>query len=338
MKYLITGHTGFKGSWLTALLTAAGHEVSGLSLDPEPGSLFDRADISKMLSHDRRGDIRDAVWVQSVITEAQPSFVIHFAAQPLVRLSYLNPVETVQVNTTGTMNVLEAIKHSDSVEASLIVTTDKVYRNDGRRVGYRESDPLGGRDPYSASKAMADILASSWAASFELPPTVIARAGNVIGGGDSAQDRLFPDLIRAWSRGKVAEIRNGDAVRPWQHVLDCLNGYMRALKAAVATGDANVFNFGPLPEQVHPVRELVHEAASCWGTSARWEPVPSSGPHEESMLLLDSSKARVALKWSDLLTFKEAIRWTVAWEKQVLQGSNPQAAVEEQLDNFAQTI
>lgn len=336
MRYLITGHTGFKGSWLISVLTSSGHEVSGLALDPDPGSLYERAELSRHVCHDRRGDIRDASIVRDVMASVRPHVVVHLAAQPLVRLSFERPQETIETNASGTMNVLDAIRHSDAVEASLIVTTDKVYRNDGRLVGYRESDALGGRDPYSASKAMADILTASWMASFRLPPTVIARAGNVIGGGDSAQDRLVPDLVRAWSKERVATIRNGDAIRPWQHVLDCLNGYVLAVEAAMATGHGDIFNFGPVPEQIHSVRELVVEAANCWGSAGRWEERPSDGPPEESVLLLDSSKARKVLRWKDKLSFEEAVSWTVGWEQQVLRGEKPLAVIERQVHEFAQ--
>lgn len=334
MRYLLTGHTGFKGSWLTAMLTAQGHEISGVALDPEPGSLFERAEIHRLLAQDHRVDIRDASNLREIVRRERPSVILHLAAQPLVRASYARPQETVEVNAVGTMNVLDAIRDVDSVEGALVVTTDKVYRNDGRSHGYVESDPLGGRDPYSASKAMADILTSSWASSFDLPPVLIARAGNVIGGGDSAQDRLFPDLVRAWTQGQLATIRNGDAIRPWQHVLDCLNGYIVGLASVMASGQGSVFNFGPLPDQVHRVRELVEEAARRWGGSASWEEVKESGPHEESVLLLDSSKARDALGWTDRLSFESAVDWTVSWEKTVAAGMNPMKGLHSQIEAF----
>lgn len=335
MRYLLTGHTGFKGSWLAAMLTEQGHEVSGVALDPEPGSLFLRANVRRLLVQDHRVDIRDASALRDIVRRERPSVVLHLAAQPLVRLSYARPQETMEVNAVGTMNVLDAIRDVDSVEAALIVTTDKVYRNDGRRHGYIESDPLGGRDPYSASKAMADILTWSWTSSYDLPPTLIARAGNVIGGGDAAQDRLFPDLIRAWSRGDVAMIRNGDAIRPWQHVLDCLNGYLMGLAHVRAAGEHSVLNFGPLPDQVHRVRELVAKAAQFWGGSARWDEAIESGPHEETVLLLDSSKARRALGWEDKLSFESAVDWTVAWEKSAAAGRDPLEALKSQIQDFA---
>ena len=335
MKYLLTGHTGFKGSWLAAMLTEQGHEVSGVALDPEPGSLFERASIGSVLARDHRVDIRDASSLRQIIQRECPSVVLHLAAQPLVRASYARPQETIEVNAVGTMNVLNAIRDVDSVEGALIVTTDKVYRNDGRLDGYVETDPLGGRDPYSASKAMADLLTSSWIASFDLPPILIARAGNVIGGGDSAQDRLFPDLVRAWSQDQTATIRNGDAIRPWQHVLDCLNGYLMGLDHAISSGEGSVLNFGPLPDQVHRVRELVAEAAQRWGRSARWEEIIDSGPHEESILLLDSSKARNTLGWGDKLPFEAAVEWTVAWEKVSAAGEDPMEALQSQIREFS---
>jgi CDP-glucose 4,6-dehydratase len=222
MHYLLTGHTGFKGTWLSLLLSSAGHEVSGISLNPVEGSLFSRVRPRDLLNADVRLDIRDAAAVHEQIARIAPDVVIHLAAQPLVRESYRDPRGTFDTNVWGTINVLEATRRTESVQATLIVTTDKVYRNDGRSTGYVESDPLGGHDPYSASKAMADLATQSWRASYPGTPIAIARAGNVIGGGDVSPDRLMPDLIAAFATGTPARIRNPRAIRPWQHVLDCL--------------------------------------------------------------------------------------------------------------------
>ncbi|MFZ4497882.1 MAG: CDP-glucose 4,6-dehydratase, partial [Candidatus Nanopelagicales bacterium] len=226
MHYLVTGHTGFKGAWMTMWLTSQGHQVSGLALDPEPGALFETAKLHPLLAHDIRADIRDSANVMDALRVTAPDVVIHLAAQPLVRESYLNPRWTFETNVMGTMNVLEAVQQTPSVKTQLIITTDKVYRNVNQVAGYVEPDPLGGDDPYSASKAMADLLTHSWVTSFGGPPTAVARAGNVIGGGDVCKDRLIPDVIAALASGKAPVLRYPNAVRPWQHVLDCINGYL----------------------------------------------------------------------------------------------------------------
>jgi len=215
MHYLITGHTGFKGAWLTIWLESLGHEVSGISLDPLSGSLFETANLSDLLANDFRLDIRDAPAVRATISKTSPDVVFHMAAQPLVRESYKDPRGTFETNVMGTLNVLEAVSATPSVKAHVVITTDKVYRNVNQVAGYKETDPLGGDDPYSASKAMADILTHSWVTSFGGPPTAIARAGNVIGGGDVSPDRLLPDLLTSYSAGIAPTLRYPEAVRPW---------------------------------------------------------------------------------------------------------------------------
>jgi CDP-glucose 4,6-dehydratase len=330
----LSGHTGFKGSWLAILLEHRGDSVAGVALDPEPGSLFDLADISQDLTADDRLDIRDAEELRSIVAQQEPELFFHLAAQPLVRESYRNPEATMSTNVTGTMNVLEAVRHSPSMRAQVIVTTDKVYRNVGKREGYVESDPLGGDDPYSASKAMADILAQSWARSFELPPMAIARAGNVIGGGDVSQDRLLPDLMRSFAAGRTARIRYPNAVRPWQHVLDCLNGYLLLSDALLVGNGAGAWNFGPPPQNVVSVGEVADIAARLWGSDASWEVDGDDHPHEAAFLTLDSTKARTELHWRDRLDVEEAIGWVVEWHKRVLAGESARAVTIEQVQRF----
>lgn len=333
MHVLVTGHTGFKGAWLTLLLRELGHEVSGIALDPEAGSLFERAGLSGAMQADIRCDIRRQPFARHV-ADIAPDAVLHMAAQPLVRTSYEDPVTTVDTNVMGTLAVLHAVREVPSVRACLIVTTDKVYRNDGRRAGYSEGDALGGRDPYSASKAMADLLASSWASSFEGPAIGIARAGNVIGGGDVSRDRLMPDLLRAFEQGTPALIRYPEAVRPWQHVLDCLEGYRLLLEALVDGRGTGPWNFGPEPSGMRTVREVVELAASTWGEGALWGISGEVHPHEEPVLTLDASHARRELGWRDHLAFEEAVSWTIDWTRRVANGEDPRAVMDQQISSF----
>jgi CDP-glucose 4,6-dehydratase len=336
MHYLVTGHTGFKGAWLTLLLTARGHRVSGLALDPEPGSLFERGEVAADLVHDVRQDIRDAEATASAIALIQPDVVIHMAAQPLVRESYRQPRLTFETNVMGTLNVVEAVSHTASVKAHVVVTTDKVYRNVNRAEGYREDEPLGGDDPYSASKAMADILAQSWITSFLSPPTAIARAGNVIGGGDVCQDRLFVDLLNSFVAGKPASIRYPDAVRPWQYVLDCVSGYVALAEELCVGRGLGAWNFGPGPDSFVPVRAIADQAAELWGEGATW--VDASGkdhPHEAKLLALDATKAQKVLNWHNRLSCDESVAWTVDWQKHVSrEGQHPRSVTMQQIADF----
>lgn len=334
MHYFMTGHTGFKGAWLTLWLTERGHSVSGLSLDPVPGSLFERADLSRRISRDVRCDIRDTDATRRVILEVRPDVIVHLAAQPLVRESYRSPRTTFETNVLGTMNILEATQHMDSVAAQLIVTTDKVYRNVNKVSGYAEDDPLGGDDPYSASKAMADILTASWVRSFPGPPTAVARAGNVIGGGDSSEDRLVPDLVRAFAAGLPAAIRYPDAVRPWQHVLDCLNGYLLLIDRLLQGEGVGPWNFGPTADSFATVRDLAERMAVLWGQQAGFVLDETERQHEAALLTLDSSKARVGLPWTDRLKWPAALEWTVDWERATRAGVAPGIATLEQIGRF----
>jgi len=332
--YLVTGHTGFKGAWLVMLLRARGHKVSGLALDPLPGALFAEARLDELLENDLRIDIRDGQAVREAVEAVQPDVVVHMAAQPLVRESYRIPVDTIMTNVVGTLNVLEAARMTDSVAAHLVVTTDKVYQNVGRAEGYGEHEPLGAADPYSTSKAMADLLAQSWARSFVGPQLAIARGGNVIGGGDVSADRLLPDLMRAFVDGKVAKLRYPYSVRPWQHVLDCLDGYLTITEALLDGRGAGEWNVGPSADSFVTVAEVADRAASCWGQTAAWESDDGAHPSEATLLSLDPSKIQRDLAWRSRLGFPQSVDWTVEWAKAVDSGENPRDVSFRQIDDY----
>lgn len=334
MRFLITGHTGFKGAWLGLILAQRGDEVCGVALDPEPGSLFETADVSEFMKLDVRGDIRDPSVVQQAVQESQPDVVIHMAAQPLVRDSYERPRWTMETNVMGTLNVLEAVSAVNSVQAQVMVTTDKVYLNVGQEAGYVESDRLGAGDPYSTSKAMADLLVQSWTFSFAGPPTAIARAGNVLGGGDVSTDRLMPDLLAAFQAGRSAELRYPAAVRPWQHVLDCLNGYLHLVDALLDGTGEGEWNFGPGADGFRTVRELATLAAKDWGGGASWHESTDQHHHEAHLLALDAAKAQRELGWKNRWGFAETVGATVEWQKLVAGGLSPRAATLGQIERF----
>jgi CDP-glucose 4,6-dehydratase len=337
MHYLVTGHTGFKGAWLTLLLAERGHSVSGIALDPAQGTLYEKAALRDVLENDLRVDIRDAVALADAVRHVEPDIVVHLAAQALVRTSYEQPRLTFETNAIGTLNLLEAVSRVPSVKANLVITTDKVYRNVNQMQGYVESDPLGGDDPYSASKAMADLLTQSWIKSFPGVPTAIARAGNVIGGGDIGRDRLLPDLVSSFAAGTATALRYPDAVRPWQHVLDCLNGYLSLIEAIVSGRARGEWNFGPDEDSFVPVRTVADLAAQYWGQDARWAAETGNHPHEAGLLALDASKARTELGWRNKLSFTEAVGWTIDWEKQTRGGTAARAATIEQIRRFEST-
>ena len=334
MHYLITGHTGFKGSWLSLLLAQRGHAVSGLALDPPPGGLFEAAAVGEILEHDLRVDIRDADATGSAVQGIAPDVVLHLAAQPLVRESYARPRLTIETNVMGTFNVLEAVAGTPSVSALVVVTTDKVYRNVNQAAGYAESDPLGGHDPYSASKAMADLLTQSWVASFGGAPTAIARAGNVIGGGDVSPDRLLPDLLASFRVHRATPIRYPHAVRPWQHVLDCLDGYLVLADALRDGRGRGEWNFGPDERSFVEVGAVADAAASLWGGDAGWANDSDDHPHEASLLALDASKAESELGWRNRLPYPESLAWTVEWQRRVETGEPARAVSLDQLAAF----
>lgn len=334
MHYLVTGHTGFKGAWLALLLAKQGHTVSGLSLDPLPGALFESAGVAGDLKHDFRIDIRDGSATREAINQARPDVVLHLAAQPLVRASYEDPRGTYETNVMGTFNVLEAVSSTPSVKAHVVITTDKVYRNINQVAGYVESDPLGGFDPYSSSKAAADILTQSWVSSFPGVPTAIARAGNVIGGGDVSKDRLLVDLIAAYARGESPVIRYPSAVRPWQHVLDCLNGYLVLADALLDGRGQGEWNFGPGEESFVPVADVATAAGNFWGDGAHWSKDVANHPHEAELLALDAAKAHSELGWNNKLPYPGSLEWTVDWYKAVSEGVNAREITLDQIAKF----
>jgi len=311
--YLITGHTGFKGSWLTLLLKSRGHEVSGLALEPPADSLFSRAGIASDMVHDLRVDIRNRDATVEAFQQVAPDYVIHLAAQALVREGYRKPVETYETNVNGTMHALEASDQTDSVKAQLIITTDKVYRNDGRSTPYVESDPLGGKDPYSSSKAMADILAQEWLSNGRSKPGAIARAGNVIGAGDSSKERLVPDIIRAYESGHTLTLRYPDAVRPWQHVLDCLNAYLHILSGVTSrTSYFGAWNVGPDRTVQHTVSDLMEESKRLLVNPLLYEYDESSILKEDTYLTLESNKIISEFGWANLIGFEASVKFSLA--------------------------
>jgi CDP-glucose 4,6-dehydratase len=316
------------------MLSQLGHEVSGISLDPVKNSLFKTAKISKKMSFDEICDIRDVKRLNKKIQKISPDVVIHLAAQPLVRRSYLDPRETIETNAIGTFNVLEVVSKIPSVKANLIITTDKVYRNINQKKGYIESDHLGGDDPYSASKAMADIVAQSFIKSFPGVPTAIARAGNVIGGGDVSEDRLIPDLIQGFIKQKSVLIRYPSAVRPWQHVLDCLNGYLTLVDKMLNNKVTGEWNFGPDERSFKDVKTVADYLKNRWGQGASWITDVKVNPHEAELLALDATKAETQLDWHNKLSFEETLDWTIDWHKAVARGANPLEQTQEQINKF----
>ena len=317
-RVLLTGHTGFKGGWLLVLLDILGAKVTGLALAPDTiPSMFDCVGGAALCGH-HVADIGDAAAVEAIVTRAEPEIVLHLAAQPLVRASYTDPLATYRTNVMGTAHVLEACRKTASVRTIVSVTTDKCYANDGRTEGYRENAPLGGHDPYSNSKACAELVSACWRDSFlgtRGTGIATARAGNVIGGGDWSADRLVPDAIRAFSAGHALEIRNPDAVRPWQHVLEPLTGYLLLAEALAAdpAGFARGWNFGPAPTDMASVREVIDLLGRHWGVTEPWAKQPGEHPHEAAMLTLDSSAAAEALSWRPRLSLDRALKLTADW-------------------------
>jgi len=335
MHFLITGHTGFKGAWLSLLLATRGHTVSGIALDPLPSGIFEQARVSEIMRDDVRLDIREAKQLADSVQEIDPEVVIHLAAQPLVRESYRHPRQTFETNVMGTYNLLEAMASAPTTKAALIITTDKVYRNVGKLSGYDETDALGGDDPYSSSKAMADILTQSWVKSFPSFPTAIARAGNVIGGGDVSPDRLLVDLVNGFANNDPVHIRMPGAVRPWQHVLDCLSGYLSICAALLSESKGGEWNVGPDPGHAQTVRELSDTAAAFWGGKATWvDESQGDHPHEAAYLTLNPSKVQATLGWRNVVPFPDSVQWTIEWEQAVRSGANARAVSLKQIDDF----
>ena len=331
-KVLVTGHTGFKGSWLTLWLNMLGAKVVGVALDPEQiYGAFNAMNI-KSMCYDIRQDINDLNQVKKIFTKHQPEIVFHLAAQPLVLDSYQKPIETFQTNTIGTANILEACRNTQSVKTIVIITTDKCYENRETLKGYAETDRLGGKDPYSASKAAAEIVVNSYRESFFNENHTIglatARAGNVIGGGDWAANRILPDCVRSLIEKKPIEVRNPNAVRPWQHVLEPLGGYL--LLASKLMQESQKFsepwNFGPEEESVKTVEELVYKVIKVWGSGTIKvnHPIIQSSNHlkEAKLLTLNIDKADFKLNWKPVLSFNQSITQSVSWYKAQANGEN----------------
>jgi CDP-glucose 4,6-dehydratase len=326
-RVLVTGHTGFKGSWMLGILHTLGAVVRGYALAPDhTPSLFDVIGEGLCGGGSLIADIRDRDRLKNAITEFKPDFIFHLAAQPLVRRSYHIPAETFDINVTGTANLLEGAAALEGVCTIVVVTTDKVYENPELDLPFREGDPLGGYDPYSTSKACAELVVDSFRKSFFSPaawPThqkalATARAGNVIGGGDWSEDRILPDIIRSLQRGETIPVRSPNAVRPWQHVLEPLVGYLRlGSLLALHPGDhSRAYNFGPLPDDHLTVGQLVDKAVRLYGMG-RWEDVSVRDQHHEAgFLRLDISRALRDLQWTPRLSADEALEWTIAWYKQ----------------------
>jgi CDP-glucose 4,6-dehydratase len=335
-RVLLTGHTGFKGSWLSLLLHDMGADVTGVALAPESRSLFELAGVARDI-RDLRADIRDRKALGSIVASARPEVVFHLAAQPLVRSSYRNPIETFETNVMGTANLLDALRSSADLKATVIVTSDKVYRNEEWAWAYRETDALGGRDPYSASKAAAEIITASMSSSFlsAHSPVVTARAGNVIGGGDFAVDRLIPDIFRALEHNNSLLLRNPMAIRPWQHAINPLLGYLVLAEATASRRSLpDAFNFGPSIDDAMSVGEVVDRFLDAFGRRIDVEVDKGEKPHEDMLLLVDASRARTLLGWRPLLTVSEAIVSTAKWYRAAADGHDLAALTRSETREF----
>lgn len=321
---LITGHTGFKGGWLSLWLEYLGAKVTGYALPPPTvPSLFEAARVGTGIRH-VLGDVRDADGIDGVVRDTAPEIVFHLAAQPLVRESYRDPVGTIASNVVGTMNLLEAVRRQPSVKAVLVVTSDKCYLNREWPWPYRENEALGGKDPYSASKACAELLVAAWRDSFlsDRVAVATARAGNVIGGGDWAMDRLVPDALRAWGEGRSVTIRYPHAIRPWQLVLEPLAGYLILGAALLQDQGSGAWNFGPEDRDSLSVAQLLDRLARLWGGGAAWQADASPNPAEAGLLRLDSSRARMELGWRSRYDIDETLARTVAWHRAWREGQD----------------
>ena len=342
-RVVVTGHTGFKGGWLSLWLESMGAHVSGYALAPNTTpNLFTMARVGDAMTS-TIADVRDEAALAAALGTADPEIVFHLAAQPLVRASYREPVATFATNVMGTVHLLEAARSLPSLRAVVVVTTDKVYENREWPWGYRENETLGGHDPYSASKAAAEVVVSSYRRSFFGSPVhgrmvgiATARAGNVIGGGDWAEDRLVPDAVRALERGDVVRVRHPNAVRPWQHVVEPLSGYLLLAERLVADAPAfaDAWNFGPDHGDARSVSWIVDHMTSQWGSGARWDAEPGDHPHETSYLSLDIAKVRARLGWRPRLDLATALDWTMDWYQRRTRGEDMRAVTLEQLARF----
>lgn len=347
-RVFITGHTGFKGGWLSFCLANMGAKVCGYALDPatQP-NFFTVASVGSVLD-DRRGDVRDYGLLEATMTEFAPEVVFHLAAQPLVRHSYVDPLGTYATNVMGTAHVLESVRKCPGVRAVVVVTTDKCYQNRDWVWPYRESDALGGYDPYASSKACAEIVAAAYRDSF-FPVSMLAkhgvavataRAGNVIGGGDWSRDRLIPDLIGGFITGVPVTIRNPESIRPWQHVLEPLSGYIMLAAQLFAGRErfATAFNFGPVDSDAWPVWRIADKLAAMWGSPATWVHESASSVHEDRYLKLDSSKARSELAWQPKLNIESSLAWTADWYRAWHKGSDMRAETLSQIRAYNELL
>ncbi|WP_310451837.1 CDP-glucose 4,6-dehydratase [Sulfuritalea sp.] len=347
-RVFLTGHTGFKGSWLSIWLQQLGADVTGYALNPPTNpSLFEVANVGEGM-RSIIADIREAEALARAMREARPEIVIHMAAQPLVRYSYEAPVETYATNVMGTVHLLEAVRQTDTVRAVVIVTSDKCYENKEWPWGYRENEPMGGYDPYSNSKGCAELVTAAYRNSYFNPAKHrehgvaigSGRAGNVIGGGDWAADRLIPDILRAIEAGRPVHIRSPHAIRPWQHVLEPLSGYLKLAEKLFSDGPAYAegWNFGPADEDAKPVQWIVERLTQSWGEGASWELDTDPQPHEAHYLKLDCSKARAKLGWHPRWNLQTTLQSIIHWHKQVLSGDNMQMASLRQIADYQSHI
>ena len=318
---------------MSAMLKAQGHEVVGIALPPLARSLYKDAGLSDLFSSESFIDIRSRAEFKAAIVNSGADVAFHLAAQPLVRESYRTPIETYETNVIGTLNFLDGVKDSD-IKAAVVITTDKVYKNKNLLRGYLESDELGGHDPYSSSKAAADIATQSWIASYDCKNISIARAGNVVGGGDWGADRLIPDLVSAFAGNHSAKIRYPNSIRPWQHVADCLSGYLSLGEVMVKSRVTGEWNFGPTIDLDTKVSRVADLGAQSWGEGAAWQLDEDPQFHETGYLLLDSSKARTKLNWRDKLDFESTIKWTFDFYKAAVAGRSSRELLEVQVAEF----
>jgi len=347
-RVLVTGHTGFKGSWLSAWLLKMEADVAGFALEPDARpSLFNELELRKQIYH-RKGDIRSLDQLRTVFRSFRPEIVFHLAAQPLVRASYENPVQTYETNVLGTVNLFEAIRLAGAVRAVVNVTTDKVYANDERGRGFAEDAHLGGHDPYSTSKACSELITQSYRDSFlalggegrKAANIATARSGNVIGGGDWSRDRLIPDLVRAVSKGCEALVRNPDAIRPWQHVMEALHGYLLLAESLWKNnqGTDQAWNFGPPARLSKTVRWMADRFCASWGGNSAWQVDDRIYPLEAKLLKLDSKKAERVLKWQCLLSLDKTVDWTVEWYRRWSDGAPFLETTLEQLSAYEEIV
>lgn len=341
-QVFITGHTGFKGSWLCLWLQSLGARLTGYALSPPTNpSLFQEADVATGMKS-IIGDIRNLETLQQAMQEAKPEIVLHLAAQPLVRHSYQHPVETYSTNVMGTVNVLEAVRTIPGIRAVVNVTTDKCYENREWHWGYRENEAMGGHDPYSSSKGCAELVSAAYRASYfshERQPHIAlatARAGNVIGGGDWAKDRLIPDIMAAFEQNQTVSIRHPHAIRPWQHVLEPLRGYLMLAERLYEQGPdfAEGWNFGPSLEDAQPVAAIVETISALWGHAANWQSDQGQHVHEAGSLCLDISKARSRLNWQPALNLNDALNLVVDWSRQRHAGADPKTLTLNQIKAY----